>query len=106
MGPTTRPAHRTAGSNPPKGAWRYICVSHILLGTMHKQALLAIFASVPLLAASLTLTKPEDVSLSSERLKRIHPLIQSHIDAKDFNGAVTLIARQGKVVHLEAHGLM
>jgi len=77
---------------------------------MHKQAfvapLLAVFASVPLLAASLTLTKPEDVGLSSERLKRIHPLIQSHMDAKDFNGAVTLIARQGKVVHLEAHGLM
>ena len=77
---------------------------------MQKQTFLAVFASLfaslPLLAASLTLAKPEDVGLSSERLKRIHPLIQSHIDAKDFNGAITLIARQGKVVHLEAHGLM
>lgn len=73
---------------------------------MSKQVFLALFASVPLLAASLTLTKPEDVGLSAERLKRIQPLIQSHIDAKDFSGAVTLIARQGKVVHFEAHGLM
>jgi CubicO group peptidase (beta-lactamase class C family) len=39
-------------------------------------------------------------------LKRIHPLMQSHLDAKDFAGAVTLVARKGKVVHLEAHGLM
>ena len=68
--------------------------------------ILAAFMTVPLLAASLPLSKPEDVGLSTERLKRIHPLIQSHIEAKDFAGAVTLVARRGKVVHLEAHGQM
>jgi len=71
---------------------------------MQKQAFLAVFAVVPLLAASLTLTKPEDVGLSAERLKRIRPIIQNHLDAKDFAGAVTLVARKGKVVHFEAHG--
>lgn len=71
---------------------------------MQKQAFLAVFAVVPLLAASLTLTKPEDVGLSAERLKRIRPVIQNHLDAKDFAGAVTLVARKGKVVHFEAHG--
>ena len=55
--------------------------------------------------ATLALSKAEDVGMSSERLKRIHPMIQSHIDAKDFSGAVTLVARQGKVIHFEAHGL-
>ena len=57
-------------------------------------------------AASPTLHKPEDVGLSSERLQRIRPLVKSHIDAKDFAGAVTLVARKGKVVHFEAHGSM
>ena len=57
------------------------------------------------LGAALSLSKPEDVGMSAERLKRIHPMIQGHLDAKDFSGAVTLIARKGKVVHVEAHGL-
>ena len=57
-------------------------------------------------AASLTLSKPDDVGLSAERLKRIRPIIQSHIDAKDLTGAVTLVARKGKVVHFEALGAM
>ena len=50
--------------------------------------------------------KPEDVGMSSDRLRRIHELMQRHIDAKDFSGAVTLVARNGRVTHLEAHGLM
>jgi len=57
-------------------------------------------------AASPTMHKPEDAGLSSERLQRIRPLVKSHIDAKDFAGAVTLVARKGKVVHFEAHGSM
>src|SRR5258706_10706671 len=55
--------------------------------------------------ATLVVSKAEDAGMSSERLKRIHPMIQSHIDGKDFSGAVTLVARKGKVVHFEAHGL-
>ena len=57
-------------------------------------------------AAPPTMSKPEDAGISSERLQRIQPLIKSHIDAKDFTGAVTLVARRGKVVHMAAHGLM
>ena len=57
-------------------------------------------------AASASLSRPEEVGFSSERLQRIHPLIQSHIDSKDFAGAVTLVMRRGKVVHFEPHGLM
>src|SRR5579883_628866 len=57
-------------------------------------------------AASLPTSRPEEVGISSERLKRIHDVIQAHLDAKDFAGAVTLVMRKGKVVHFEAHGLM
>lgn len=56
--------------------------------------------------ASLTIWGPETAGFSSDRLKRIHAIVQSHIDAKDFTGAVTLVARRGKVVHFEVQGLM
>ena len=66
---------------------------------------------IPILAASLTAGdvppgKPEDVGMSSERLRRIHEAIERHIDAGEISGAVTLVARRGRLVHFEAHGLM
>ena len=63
---------------------------------------------LPLLLISLlsAADKPEDVGMSSERLHRIHEAIQRHIDAGEISGAVTLVARRGRVVHFEAHGLM
>jgi CubicO group peptidase (beta-lactamase class C family) len=59
----------------------------------------------PLTAAAPT-ARPEDVGLSPERLQRIGELMRRHIDAKNFAGAVTLVARNGRVAHHEAHGLM
>src|SRR5579872_5305394 len=68
--------------------------------------LAAALLTVPLSAATtITLSKPEMAGMSADRLARIGPLIQSHIAAKDLSGAVTLVARHGKVVHFEAHGL-
>jgi len=48
----------------------------------------------------------EDVGMSSERLLRINTAMQRHIDAGDIQGAVTMVARRGKLVHFETHGLM
>ena len=62
--------------------------------------------ALPVLAASVQTAKPEQTGFSSERLARIHEMVQRHIDAHDISGAVTLVARNGKLVHLEAHGLM
>jgi CubicO group peptidase (beta-lactamase class C family) len=59
----------------------------------------------PLAAASPT-ARPEEVGFSAERLHRINELIQRRIDAGAFSGAVTLVARQGRVAHFEAQGLM
>jgi Beta-lactamase class C and other penicillin binding proteins len=69
---------------------------------------LAFFAliALPLTAATIQETKPEDVGLSRERLQRIHETIQRHIDAHQIAGAVTLVARRGRIAHLEAHGVM
>jgi CubicO group peptidase (beta-lactamase class C family) len=59
----------------------------------------------PLTAAAPT-AKPEEVGLSADRLQRIGELMQRHIEAKNFAGAVTLVSRYGRVAHHEAHGLM
>ncbi|HEX6895638.1 MAG TPA: serine hydrolase domain-containing protein [Bryobacteraceae bacterium] len=67
---------------------------------------LSVLLASQTVAASLPTSRPEEVGLSAERLKRIHDVVQEHIDAKDFGGAVTLVMRKGKVVHFEAHGVM
>src|SRR5688572_33190855 len=54
----------------------------------------------------MTAAKPEEVGLSSERLARISDAVQRHIGAGAVSGAVTLVARHGRIAHLEAHGLM
>ena len=50
--------------------------------------------------------KAEDVGLSTERLKRISEAVDRHIAAGNVAGAVTLVARRGKIAHFEAQGVM
>ena len=52
----------------------------------------------------LNVMKPESVGMSSERLGRIPQFIQDYLDRGIIAGAVTLVARHGEVVHLEAQG--
>ena len=61
---------------------------------------------LPLTAASIQGSKPEDVGFASDRLERINETVQRHIDAHDISGAVTLVARRGRIAHFQAHGLM
>jgi CubicO group peptidase (beta-lactamase class C family) len=49
--------------------------------------------------------KPESVGFSSERLERLHALMQKEVDQKHFSGIVTLLARHGKVVDYRAYGV-
>ena len=49
---------------------------------------------------------PSDVGLSAKRLERIGGMIQRAIDTKQISGAVTVVARRGRVAHFEARGLM
>lgn len=62
-------------------------------------------AALPAVAQTdLPIAKPETVGMSSKRLERIHAFIQDYIDSNQIAGAVTLVARKGKVVHFEAQG--
>ena len=47
---------------------------------------------------------PEEVGLSTERLQRVTQVMSKHIEAGDVAGAVTLVARRGRIAHLEAQG--
>ena len=57
--------------------------------------------SLPSLTAS-----PHEVGLSAERLERISSAAQGFIDEGQLAGAVTVVARRGKVAHFEAYGMM
>lgn len=52
----------------------------------------------------LPYAKPEEVGLSSGRLQRITPLVQEYIDRQLIPGAVTMVARRGKIAHFDVQG--
>lgn len=79
-----------------------ICV--LVLGS----SLLVGYGSVGLAAKQKS--KPPEVSVtqgfSQDRLRRIVPVMQDQINKNMFPGAVTLVARNGQIVHFEATGYL
>jgi CubicO group peptidase (beta-lactamase class C family) len=55
-------------------------------------------------AGRLPSARPESAGVSSERLDRIRASVARYLDRQEIAGAVTLVARRGAIVHLEAHG--
>ena len=53
---------------------------------------------------SFTVAKPEDAGMSNERLARIDTYFQNLVTKKQIPGAVTLIIRNGKIVHNKTYG--
>ena len=53
----------------------------------------------------MTPVKPESVGFSSERLERLHALMQQTVDEKHLAGVVTILARHGKIVDYRAYGV-
>lgn len=47
---------------------------------------------------------PEDVGVSSERLQRLSNTMQRYIDSDLLAGTVSLVSRNGKVIHIESKG--
>ncbi len=56
-------------------------------------------------AIDMTPVKPESVGFSSQRLDRLHAAIQEEIDQKQLAGAVTILARHGKIVDYRTYGV-
>ncbi|HXR38645.1 MAG TPA: serine hydrolase domain-containing protein [Terracidiphilus sp.] len=55
-------------------------------------------------AADLSVTSPESVGFSSQRLDRLHALMQQVVDQKQVAGIVTILARHGKIVDYRTYG--
>lgn len=55
-------------------------------------------------AFDVSLVKPESVGFSSERLERLHALMQQQVDQKQLPGLVTILARHGKVIDYRTYG--
>jgi CubicO group peptidase (beta-lactamase class C family) len=60
-------------------------------------------AARPTLA--MTPVKPESVGFSSERLERLHTLMQEAVERKQIAGIVTILARHGKIVDYRTYGV-
>jgi CubicO group peptidase (beta-lactamase class C family) len=63
--------------------------------------------TLPLGAGSgaLSVGKPDDLGFAPDRMPRIREAVQRHVDAGQVSGAVTLVARRGKIAHFEAYGV-
>ena len=57
------------------------------------------------LNSNLTAT-PNEVGLSTKQLESISSTTQQFIDEELLAGAVTVVARRGKVAHFKAYGMM
>jgi CubicO group peptidase (beta-lactamase class C family) len=58
------------------------------------------------MAPALVAATPEEVGLSAEGLDRIDAIVQAEIDAGTIPGAVTVVARHGRVCHAKAMGML
>lgn len=54
--------------------------------------------------AGLPRVTPESAGMSSERLDRIRPAFESYVTDGKLSGVITVVARDGQVVHFEASG--
>ncbi|MCY4094870.1 MAG: serine hydrolase [Gammaproteobacteria bacterium] len=63
-------------------------------------------AAVAAVGAEIPIAEAETVGMSSDRLLRIDTAMHRHIEAGNIQGAVTAVARRGRVVHFKAYGMM
>ena len=54
----------------------------------------------------LPLCEPQEVGLSATGLTKIDAEVQKFLDRKQLAGAITIVARHGRVAHFKAHGMM
>lgn len=67
-------------------------------------AAIAVFAQPVLSQEAWPKSPPAAEGISAERLRRVDEFIDAAVDSGQYLGAVTLIARHGKVVSWKAHG--
>jgi CubicO group peptidase (beta-lactamase class C family) len=61
---------------------------------------------VPAPAAEIPTATPESQGMSSAEFRKVGETVRVHIDEGRLAGAITMVARRGKIVHLETHGML
>ena len=69
-----------------------------------KSPAVLLLASLISTASAQPVSRPETVGISSERLGRLDRVMQTYVDEDKIAGVVTLVARKGQIVHLQATG--
>jgi CubicO group peptidase (beta-lactamase class C family) len=69
-------------------------------------ALAALIAPAADRPHDLTEAKPETVGFSSQRLERLHAVLEKRVEEKEMPGMVTVLARHGKIVDYRTYGKM
>ena len=64
-----------------------------------------LFVAAAAAARDLPVTPPERVGMSAERLDRITEITRRYVDDGKLAGAITLVARHGKLVYFETQGV-
>ena len=75
-----------------------------------KSKINALFATVLSLAPTalgqaLPTAEPREVGMSAAGISKIDPFVQRYIDERRLAGAVTIVAKGGKVIHFSAKGM-
>ena len=81
-------------------------MSHRVLTSLTSLLWTSLLWCLPLAGATLPKAAPEEVGISAQRLQRVSALAKRYIDQGEIAGAVTLVARKGRIAHLEAQGVM
>ena len=56
-------------------------------------------------AAEIPAATPEEVGMSSAKLKKVDGIFEDFVQKKRLAGGIAIIARKGKIVHFESYGL-
>src|SRR5438105_1192523 len=59
----------------------------------------------PAVGSAAVLANPESVGFAPDRLKRLEDHIEEYVTKKQLAGAVTMLARHGKVVEFKSYGV-
>ena len=65
---------------------------------------IAVLMASTLRAAEIPVAAPESVGMSSEALQRLTAATQEFVDEGQFPGVLTMVAREGRIVHVSAVG--
>lgn len=77
---------------------------HFSIRFFYAFALCISVIAAPAFAGDLATAAPNQVGMSADRLDRITEITQGYVDEGKLAGAITMVARHGKLVHFEAVG--